>query len=331
MTGPVLLTGATGFVGSAVVRALQTRGFAVRALVRAGTPLDTIAGSGTIDTIIGDLDNQASLEQAVRSCSGLIHCAADYRIWVPDPMRMRATNVDGTTRLMEAAFAAGIPRIVHVSSVATLVPRTDGISVDEDAAATPEEAIGPYKRTKVEAERAVLAMVAAIGLPAVIVNPSTPIGPRDRRPTPTGRLILEAAAGRMPACVDSGLNLVHVDDVADGTVTALMRGQPGRRYILGGDNVALIDMLTRIAELQGHRRPVKLPRRLLYPVAWAAELRARLTGGEPMATVDGLRMARYRMYFSSDRAKTELGYATRPYEEGIHDAISWFTQAGLLV
>ena len=327
----VMLTGATGFLGSAVARALHAAGHPpVRALLRPATPRDVLAGV-PVEPVPGDLTDPASVAAAVRGCGAVIHCAADYRIWVPDPERMAAVNVAGTEAVMRAALAEGCRRVVHVSSVATLKPHADGSPATEADAARPEEAIGPYKRSKTEAERLVERLVAEEGLPAVIVNPSTPIGPRDRRPTPTGRVILEAARGRMPAYVDTGLNLVHVDDVAAGCVAALTRGAVGERHILGGQDVPLGELLGHIAALFGRRPPVRLPRAPLWPAALAAEGWARLTGrGEPMLTLDGLRMAGQRMYFASCKAERVLGHRARPWQEGVADAIAWFRAAGYL-
>lgn len=326
---PVLLTGATGFLGSAIARALVARGHAVRALTRRGTPRDVVDGIA-IDHRDGDLTDAASIAAAMAGCGAVIHCAADYRIWVPDPARMDAVNIGGTEAVMRAALAEGVARVVHVSSVATLKPHPDGTPADERDAATPEQAIGPYKRSKTQAERLVERMVAQDVLPAVIVNPSTPIGPRDRRPTPTGRLILEAAAGRMPAYVETGLNLVHVDDCAAGCVAALTAGAVGERHILGGADVTLRDLLAHIAAGRGARAPVRLPRLPLYPLAVGAEAMARLTGREPMLTRDGLRMAGQHMFFSSAKAALILGHRSRPWREAVDDAIAWFRQAGML-
>jgi dihydroflavonol-4-reductase len=231
---------------------------------------------------------------------------------------------------MQAALAAGVRRVVHVSSVATLKPRADGRPATEADAATPAEAIGPYKASKTEAERLVEAMVARDGLPAVIVNPSTPIGAFDRRPTPTGRVILEAARGRMPAYVETGLNLVHATDCARGCVSALTRGAAGERHILGGQDVTLAEMLRFIAAECGHRAPVRLPRAPLMPVAWIAEQAARVTGHEPMLTRDGLRMAAHRMFFDPSKARRVLGFEARPWQEGVREAIAWFRAAGML-
>jgi dihydroflavonol-4-reductase len=261
--------------------------------------------------------------------ASLFHVAADYRLWAPDLEEIVRNNLAATRVVMEAAREAGVRRIVYTSSVATLKPDPAG-PADETRAATPEQAVGAYKRSKVVAERLVEAMVRE-GLPAVIVNPSTPIGPRDVRPTPTGRIIVEAASGRMPAYLDSGLNLVHVDDVAQGHLLAEERGRIGERYILGGQDVTLGGMLAVIARLLGRKPPkVALPRRALFPLAHANELLARLTGKEPFLTVDSLRMAAHHMYFSSAKAEAELGYRARPYEQAVADALDWFRAAGMI-
>lgn len=325
----ILLTGATGFLGASLARALLAQGHAVRALVRPRAARETLAGLD-ISYALGTVTDQKSLAYAMAGVGGMIHAAADYRIFVPDPDRMRATNVGGTEAVMRAALEAGVPRIVHVSSVATLKPRPDGTPATEEDAATPEEAIGPYKASKTEAERLVEQMVKREGLPAVIVNPSTPIGPYDRRPTPTGRVILEAARGKMPAYVETGLNLVHVEDCAAGCVAALDHGEVGERHILGGQDVTLAQMLEFIALECGHRRPFKLPRAPLYPLAVLSQLAARVTGREPMLTIDGLRMAEHRMFFSAEKARRVLGFQTRPWQEGVMDAIHWYERVGML-
>jgi dihydroflavonol-4-reductase len=323
------VTGATGFLGSSVARALVARGHRVMALARPETPRGLLDGLPVAFTP-GDLIDPASLALGIAGCDAVIHCAADYRIFVPDPAAMFAVNVGGTEAVMRAAMAAGVRRIVHVSSVATLKPRADGSPATEADAATPEQAIGPYKRSKTEAERLVERMVLHEGLPATIVNPSTPIGPRDSRPTPTGRLILEAARGKMPAYVETGLNLVHVEDCAAGIVAALEHGRLGDRHILGGWDVGLAELLGYIAGRYGRRAPFRLPRAPLFPLAYLAEAVARLTGGEPMLTRDGLRMAGQHMYFSSAHAEASLGFHARPWHEAVDDALTWFTEQGML-
>ncbi len=327
---PVLVTGATGFVGSAVARHLVEAGFTVKALMRATASTGNIAGV-PVEPVRGDLSDPASLKAAVRGCRGLFHVAADYRLWTRDPDAMYAVNVDGTRELLLAAAEAGVERIVYTSSVATLGTHGDGTPADEHTASTFEDMIGHYKKSKFLAEAAVRRLVSEQGVPAIIVNPSAPVGPRDRRPTPTGRMILDAAAGRMPAYVDTGLNVVHVDDVAAGHLDAYRHGTIGERYILGGEDMTLRQILACIAELTGGRAPRwRLPHRVLEPVAYASEFWARLRDREPLLTVDGLRLARKHMFFSSERAQRELGYRSRPARLAISDAIEWYRAEGYL-
>jgi dihydroflavonol-4-reductase len=275
----------------------------------------------------GDLTDAASLARAVAGCRFVVHVAADYRIWVPDPQAMLAANVDGTRALFEAALAAGVARVVYCSSVAALGLTVDGTPADEATPVSEDKIVGIYKRSKYRAERAVLALVAR-GLPAVIVNPSTPVGPRDIKPTPTGKMIRDAAAGRMPAYVDTGLNVVHVDDVAEGHVLALERGRIGEKYILGGEDLSLRALLGIVADETGRRAPfVRLPNRALWPVALLSEALAR-AGIEPLVTRDHLRMARKKMFFSSAKARAELGYAPRPARLAVRDAVAWLRATG---
>ncbi len=327
----VLITGATGFVGSAVARKLAAEGFAVRALVRPHGRRDRqIAGLG-LELAAGDIRDPGSVRDAMRGVRYVFHVAADYRLWAPDPTEIFATNVTGTRIVMEEALRAGVERVVHTSSVATLALRADRSPADESIPLAEDEGIGAYKRSKIAAERLVEAMVRERGLPAVIVNPSTPIGPRDIRPTPTGRIILEAARGKIPGFVDTGLNLVHVDDVADGHLAALRRGVVGERYILGGQNVALADMLAQIAALVNRRPPrLRIPRAIALAAAYGEEAIARVRGTEPLATVDGVRMAEHWMYFTAAKAEGALGFRARPYQEGLADALRWFREAGYL-
>jgi len=325
----IFVTGVSGFVGSAVARALARRGARVRGLVRATSARANLADFPG-ELVEGDARDPAAVARAIAGARFVFHVAADYRIWAPDPEEIVRNNLASTGAVMEAALAAGVERVVYTSSVATLLPSAAGPS-DERAAARAEEVTGAYKRSKVVAERLVEEMVAGRGLPAVIVNPSTPIGPRDARPTPTGRIIVEAANGRMPAFVDSGLNLVHVDDVAEGHLAALDRGRIGERYILGGQDATLAEMLGEIARLTGRAPPsIRLPRGPLMPMAWVNERLARLTGREPFLTLDGLRMARHRMFYSSAKAERELGYRARPRAEALADAIDWFRDAGMI-
>ena len=326
--GRCLVTGATGFVGAAVARALLAQGRRVSVLAREGSDRRNIEGLD-VEVATGDLLDPASFPGALAGCDALYHVAADYRMWTPDPARMYAINVEGTRALMQAALAAGVPRIVYTSSVATLGLRDDGKPANEGTPVSLEQMVGPYKRSKFMAEQAVRAMVKEQGLPAVIVNPSTPIGPRDVKPTPTGRMVVEAASGRMPAYLDTGLNFAHVDDVALGHLLAFERGKIGERYILGGDNMDLKSMLGLIAELSGRRAPwFRVPRRPLFPIAFVAEQIARFTHKEPFVTVDGLRLAAKKMYFTSAKAERELGYHARPAKDGFVDALVWFRAQG---
>jgi dihydroflavonol-4-reductase len=326
---PALVTGASGFVGSAVARALLAAGRKVRVLVRPSSDRRNIADL-EVEVYNGSLEDHDSFDAALAGCGALFHVAADYRLWVRDPAAMHAANVDGTRALMIAALAAGVPRIVYTSSVATIGLGKHGAAADETTPSTLDDMIGPYKSSKFLAEGAVSALIRERGLPAVIVNPSTPIGPCDVKPTPTGRLIVEAASGRMPAFVDTGLNLVHVDDVAKGHLLAEERGRVGERYILGGENLDLAEILRRIAAIAGRKPPtVKLPIAAVWPVALVAEAVGRITGREPFVTLDGLRMARHKMFFSSAKATRDLGYAARPAEAALKDAITWFREAGM--
>jgi dihydroflavonol-4-reductase len=326
----VLVTGASGFVGSAVARIARERGFDVRVVIRKTSSRTNLEGLDA-EVVIGDMRDEPSMRAAMKGVRYLLHVAADYRIWARDPGEIERANLEGTEATMRAALAEGVERIVYTSSVATLKVSPSGEIVDETRPAQAHQTIGAYKRSKVLAERAVERMVANDGLPAVIVNPSTPIGPRDVKPTPTGRIIVEAATGKIPAFVDTGLNLVHVDDVANGHFLALERGVIGERYILGGENLSLQQMLADIAGLAGRKPPtIKLPRGPLYPLALGAELYAKFSGKEPFVTVDGLRMSKNKMYFTSAKAERELGYRARPYGEGLSNALDWFRANGYL-
>lgn len=326
-----LVTGATGFVGSAVARALLARGEAVRVLVRAGSSLRNLADL-TVEVVAGDLEQPETLRRAAAGCRALYHVAADYRLWAPEPAPMYRTNVDGTRALLRAAADAGVARIIYTSSVATLGLDPAGRPSDETTPSKVGDMIGHYKRSKFLAEQAVRLLIDREGAPVVIVNPAAPIGPRDARPTPTGRIVIDAARGRIPAYVDTGLNVVHVDDAAAGHLLAFERGRIGERYILGGQNLTLGEILTMIARVSGRRPPqVRLPNRLLLPIAHLSELAARLgLAGEPLLTVDGLRMARKRMYFTSAKAERELGYRARPAEDAVRDALDWYRHNGYL-
>ncbi len=324
-----LLTGATGFVGAALARQLLESGHELRVLVRPGSERANLAGLD-LEVVCGDLRDADSLRAALQGCQALFHVAADYRLWTRNPGDLYASNVAGSRNIMRAALASGVQRIVYTSSVATLGLNADGSPATEDTPVGIDDMIGHYKRSKFLAEQVVRELIDDQGLPAVIVNPSTPVGPRDIKPTPTGRIIVDAASGRIPAYVDTGLNIAHVDDVARGHLLAFERGEIGQRYILGGEDMSLRAILEEIARLSGRKPPrIRLNQAVVMPIAWLSECWARLTdGAEPRATIDGVRMSRKRMYFSSGKACAQLGYRYRPASEALSDALDWFRGHG---
>jgi len=316
-----LVTGATGFVGAAVARALVGAGWQVRALVRQGSDRSNLQGL-PLEIAVGDLKLTASLDAALAGCGALFHVAADYRLGARDFEELYRTNVEGTLNLVQ--------RIVYTSSVATIGIPPDGTAGDENTPVDLANMIGHYKRSKYLAEQLVRDSMDS-GVPVVIVNPSTPVGPGDVKPTPTGRLVLDAAAGRMPAYVDTGLNIVHVDDVAAGHLLAFDRGTPGERYILGGEDMTLRQILGLIAERAGRKPPrVRLPYAAVLPIAYLAEAYAKISGRSGRITLEGVRMSRKRMFFSSAKAVRELGYRWRPPSAAFDDAVRWFHERGLL-
>ena len=323
-----LVTGASGFVGAAVARQLLAQGHEVRALVRPGGDRRNLQGLA-LSLVEGDLGDPDSLRRAVAGCEWLFHIAADYRLWVPDPQAMLRVNVAGTETLLQRAGDAGVKRIIYTSSVAALGLNQDQSLADEETPVLLENMIGHYKRSKFIAEQAVRKLVATQGLPVVIVNPAAPLGPRDVKPTPTGRIVLDTLRGKMPAYVQTGLNVVHVDDVAQGHLLAFEKGEPGERYILGGENMTLKAILDAVCACAGLTPPrIRLPRAALYPVAWLAEGWAKLSGTTPPVTVDSLRMAGKFMHFSSAKARQALGYQPRPARHAIEDAVAWFRDNG---
>ncbi len=326
-----LITGASGFVGSSVLRQLLAVGHSVRALVRPHSDRRNLEGL-PLEIAYGDLADRRSLDRAMEGCSALFHVAADYRLWVPKSHEIYETNVIGTRNMMLAAMNAGVKRIVYTSSVATLGLTPDGSPADEDTPVTLKDMIGHYKRSKFLAEAEVRRLGDEQNLPVIIVNPSAPVGPRDIKPTPTGRMIVDAASGRMPAYVDTGLNLVHVDDVGMGHLLAFERGHVGERYILGSCNMTLKQILCAVAALTGRDPPkICLPHSLVFPVACVSEAWACLVSGrEPRVTLNGVRLARKRMFFSIEKAKRLLGFHPRPVEEALYDAVDWFRKNGYI-
>jgi dihydroflavonol-4-reductase len=323
-----LVTGATGFVGAAVARALDAAGWQVRVLARVGSDRGNVLQHAEV--VEGDLAEICSLERALDGCAGLFHVAADYRLGAQDSKPLYRTNVEGTRNVLTAARTAGVARIVYTSSVATIGIPPDGSPGDEQTPVTLSHMIGHYKRSKYLAEE-VVREAARIGMSVVIVNPSTPVGPGDIKPTPTGQLVLDAARGAMPAYVDTGLNIVHVDDVARGHLLAFERGRAGERYILGGEDMTLQAILGEIARLVGRKPPrIRLPYAAVLPAAYLAEAYAKVTGRSGRLTLEGVRMSRKRMFFSSGKAMRELGYAWRPPLEAFEDALRWFRTRGLL-
>ena len=321
-----LVTGANGFVGAAVVRALVAAGKPVRAMVRATSDcrnLDALP----VERVVGDVTDVASLREAMAGCRFVCHVAADYRLWAPSPGPMYRTNVEGSLAVLEAASSAGVEKMVYTSSVAVLGSNADKTPATEATPVSIDDMIGPYKRSKFLAEEALRKRAEELSYPMVIVNPSTPVGPGDIKPTPTGRVILDALRGRMPAYVDTGLNVVHVDDVGTGHVAALQSGRPGERYILGGADLSLKEILTLVAGLSGRSPPrIRLPRWSVYPIAVGAELAARVSGKAPRVTLDAVRMSAKHMYFSSAKAERELAYHWRPPQQAIADAVAWFEE-----
>jgi dihydroflavonol-4-reductase len=324
-----LVTGASGFVGAAVTRALLAAQWQVRVLARQGSDRRNISNLN-VEVVEGDLNDAASLERAAQDCVGLFHVAADYRLGARDPSQLYRTNVEGTRNVLNASRRAGVQRVVYTSSVATIGIPADGTAGDESTPVALQNMIGHYKRSKFLAEELVRT-AAREGHPVIIVSPSTPVGPGDVKPTPTGRLVLDAAAGRMPAYVDTGLNIVHVDDVAAGHLLAYERGRVGERYILGGEDMSLREILALIASLVGRKPPrVRLPYGAVLPIAYLAEGYARVSGRSGRITLEGVRMSRKLMYFSSAKAQRELGYQWRAPAQAFEDAVCWFREQGLL-
>ncbi|HTU03222.1 MAG TPA: hopanoid-associated sugar epimerase [Candidatus Sulfotelmatobacter sp.] len=323
-----VVTGATGLVGSAVVRCLTASGQAVRVLVRPGSDRRLLRDL-PVEIAEGDLEDSPSLRKALRGCQRLFHVAALYRLWAPDPRLFYTVNVEGTRRVLEAAAEAGAARVVYTSTVGTLGIPEDGKPGTEETPVRLPDMVGNYKRSKFLGEE-VARDFARRGLPLVIVNPSTPVGPGDLKPTPTGQMIVDFLRGRMWAYLDTGLNLVDVDDVAAGHLLAAERGRAGERYILGGENLTLHELFTRLGRLSGVQPPrVKVRAGLILPLARCAEWVAdHLTGRPPRVAVDAVRMARKRMFFDSQKAIRELGLPQSPVDGALARAIEWFRGNG---
>lgn len=322
------VTGATGFVGSHVARTLAEQGADLRLLVRKNSDLRNIAGLNA-DQVIGDLRDPASIEVAMSGCDVVFHVAADYRLWVRDPDEMYRSNVEGTRGLLDAARKNGVRRTVITSSVATMGFTSNGHPADEDSPVSLDNMIGPYKRSKFMAEELALAAGRG-GMDVVVVNPTTPVGAQDIKPTPTGRIVVDFLKKKFPAYVDTGLNLVDVGVCARGHITALEKGRSGERYILGGENLTLKQILDKLAAITGLPSPkVKVP----YLVALAAGVvdevvTGRILGKEPRATIDAVRMGRKKMFVSTGKAERELGWKTVPVDQALKRAVDWFQANG---
>ena len=323
----LFVTGATGFVGGHVASMAAAQGAELRLLARGSS--DTSRLPGGADVVVGDLREPETFASALVGCDALIHVAADYRLWVPDPAEMYKANVEGTRELLRLAREAGVPRVVYTSSVATMGFKMDGTVVDEETAVGEADMIGHYKRSKWMAEQ--VAMEAARdGQEVMVLNPTTPIGSLDTKPTPTGRIVVDFLNGKFPAYVDTGLNLVDVDEIARMHLVALERGRPGERYILGGENLTLKQILDRLAAITGLKSPtMKVPHAVAMAFAFFDEtLMGKMLGKEPRATVEAVRMGRKMMFASSAKAERELGLKVMSVESALRSACAWFYKNG---
>ncbi|PYX29141.1 MAG: dihydroflavonol 4-reductase [Acidobacteria bacterium] len=322
------VTGSTGFLGSHVARALIAQGAQLRLLVRSSSDLRNIADLNT-EQVTGDLRDAASFEKALSGCEALFHVAADYRLWVRDPEQMYRSNVEGTRALIEAARKQGVRRIVYTSSVATMGFGSNGTLADENSPVSLAEMIGPYKRSKFMAE-GVAFEAARAGVDVVVVNPTTPIGERDLKPTPTGRIVVDFLKKKFPAYVDTGLNLVDATECARGHVLALEKGRRGERYILGGENLTLKQILDRLNAITGLPSP-KVKLRYVFALAAGVvdeTVTGRFLGREPRATIDAVRMGRKKMFVTSAKAELELGWRSVPVNDALRRSVEWFRANG---
>jgi dihydroflavonol-4-reductase len=324
----VFLTGATGFVGHHVARVLAAEGADLRLLVRKSSNLENLEGIKG-DTVVGDLLAPESLRTALAGCDAVMHVAADYRLWIRDPAAMYKANVDGTRELLRMAREAGVPRVVYTSSVATMHFRTDGLVINEDTPVSLKDMVGHYKRSKFLAELEAI-KAAQGGQKVMILNPTTPIGPNDAKPTPTGRIFVDFLNGKFPAYMDTGLNLVDVAEVARTHVSALTVGTPGKRYILGGENLTLKQILDKMSAITGIPSPtVEIPFAVAATYAFFEEwITGRIRGKEPRATLEEVRMGRKKMFASSAHAQQELGFRIAPVYPAMRAAIEWFRAHG---
>jgi len=324
----IFLTGATGFVGHHAAKALAAEGAELRLLARKSSNLANLEGIHG-DIVTGDLSEPESFVSAIAGCDAVVHVAADYRLWIPDPASMYRANVDGTRELLRMARETGVARFVYTSSVATMHFRTDGIVINEDTPVTLADMVGHYKRSKFMAEQEAI-KAANGGQQVIILNPTTPIGPNDAKPTPTGRIFVDFLNRKFPAYVDTGLNLVDVNEVARAHVIALTQGTPGRRYILGGENLTLKQILDKMSAITGIPSPtVKIPFAIAATYAFFEEwITGRIRGKEPRATLEEVRMGRKKMYASSARAQQELGFRFLPVYPAMRAAIEWFRTHG---
>jgi dihydroflavonol-4-reductase len=318
------VTGATGFIGSHVVRQLLRRGDRVRILARNSSRKSNVESFGC-EIVIGDLKDSMSLLRCVQGCSRVYHVAADYRLWARNPQDIYDNNVGGTRNLLSACCESGVEKVVYTSTVGAIGMRKDGLPADEDTPVKLDDMIGHYKRSKFMAEQ-VAKEFASSGLPVVIVNPTTPVGAGDLKPTPTGKIILEAIKGRMPAYVDTGLNIVGVEDVAQGHILAETHGRIGERYILGGENWSLEEILDALARICDKHTPrVRIPWTLaLIAGVFENFAMGTLLRREPLIPLEGVRMARYKMYISNEKARKELGYNPQPAEKALREAVDYF-------
>lgn len=331
MADSAFLTGGTGFVGASLARLLLAQGLKVKALARKGSDRRNLDGLN-VEIVEGGLLDKSAIEAGVKGCRYVFNVAADYRIWVPNPADMYKVNVDGAESVIRSAAKAGAERIVHCSSVAAVKVPDDHTPVDETSEySSLDQVVGDYKKSKYLSDVLACKLGKSEGLPVVVVNPAAPIGPRDIKPTPTGRIVVDFMNGKMPSYIDTGMNIVHVDDVAMGHWLAAQKGRVGERYILGGENLTLKGVLDLLASATGRSAPkFKTPYAVAYAFGAVDTAIARLRGVEPMAPLDAIKMAKHYMWFSSEKAKRELGYSSRLAAAALQDAADWFSANGYI-